>query len=83
MSCQPSRGITVVASGFFMSLPSLANTLLKDTPTLRVSPVSAFTVERIRSARALASPPNRWRLPVTSSQLSSMPKGSTRSVKRS
>ena len=30
--------------------------------------------------RATGSPPNRWRVPDTSSQLSSMPKGSTRSV---
>ena len=82
MLSQPLRGITVVASGFFRSLPSLANTLLNDTPTLTVSPVSAFTVARMRSASALASPPNRCRLPVTSSQLSSMPNGSTRSVNR-
>ena len=83
MLSQPLRGITVVASGFFRSLPSLANTLLNDTPTLSVNPVSARTVARMRSASALASPPNRCRLPVTSSQLSSMPKGSTRSVNRS
>ena len=78
-----SRVRTVVASGFFMSLPSLAKTLLKETPTLMVSPVSSFTVPRIWSAMALPSPPKRCMEPVMSSQLSSMPKGSTRSVYRS
>ena len=61
----------------------MANTLLKDTPTEMVSPNSSRMVLRMRSARALGSPPNRCREPVTSSQLSSMPKGSMRSVKRS
>ena len=78
-----SRVMTVVASGFFRSLPSLAKTLLKDTPTEMVSPVSSRTSRRSRSAMALPSPPKRCMEPVISSQLSSMLKGSTRSVYRS
>lgn len=79
MSFQPSTGITVVASGLRISLPSLANTLLKETPTEMVIPNSSFT--RRRRASAICSPsPNSPVEPVTSSQHSSRPKGSTRSV---
>ena len=46
----------------------------------QVRPSSPRTRRRSWWARARGSPPKRWREPVTSSQLSSMPKGSTRSV---
>ena len=41
---------TVTASGFFMSEPSLAKILLKDTPMDTVRPISSFMVWRICSA---------------------------------
>ena len=69
----------MIASGFFMSEPSLANILLKDTPTLTVRPSSSRVARRMLSAIVMASP-RELRLPVTSSQHSSMPKGSMRSV---
>lgn len=59
--------------------PSLANTLLKETPMLTVRPSSSRTERRICSAIFIASPQTA-RLPVTSSQHSSIPKGSTMSV---
>ena len=71
-----SGEMTVVASGFLRSLPSLANTLLNDTPTDSVSPSSSFT--RRLSSPAIAVPLIGW--PVTSSHASSSPNGSTRSA---
>ena len=71
--------MTVVASGFFISEPSLANTLLKETPTDTVSPSSRRM--RLRIALAMAGPsPKSSTEPVTSNQHSSKPKGSTWSV---
>ena len=74
-----SRDITVMPSGFFISDPSFAKTLLKLTPTETVIPSSRFISRRILSAISSPLPKSR-RLPVTSSQHSSMPKGSIISV---
>ena len=79
MSRYLSRDITVVASGFFRSLPSFAKTLLNETPTETVSPISLFTSSLIESAISFPLPKSESE-PVTSSQLSSIPKGSTLSV---
>lgn len=66
---------TVVASGFFISLPSFAKILFQDTPTEAVIPSSSRTRRRI--SFAISSPePNKPVLPVTSSQASSSPNGS-------
>ena len=74
-----SLGMTVTASGFFMSEPSLANTLQKETPTEMVNPSSYLILSR--RVLAITSPlPNAFVLPVTSIQTSSMPYGSMRSV---
>ena len=71
-----SGEITVTASGFFMSEPSFANTLVNDTPIDTVTPTSRFM--RSRNSSAIFSPlPSNLRLSVTSSQHSSMPNGST------
>ena len=80
-SLKSSRVTTVTASGFFMSLPSLAKILLKDTPMLTVRPVSSLTARRILSARcrpSVSSPPEQG----MDIQFSSMPKGSIRSAYR-
>lgn len=53
-SRNPSGGMTVTASGFFMSLPYLEKILLSLTPTDIVIPSSRFT--RVRSVCARASP---------------------------
>ena len=71
----------MVASGFLYSLPILAKILLKDTPAERVMLSSSFTVSRMVSAICFPLPKRLW-LAVTSSQDSSMLKGSTRSVNR-
>ena len=77
--CLTSSGvIVVIALGFFISEPSFANTLLNETPILTVSPSSSSTVRRISFAISSRLP--KMRLPVTSSQHSSIPKGSTKSV---
>ena len=74
-----SRRITVTASGFFISLPSFANTLLNDTPTEIVSPSSFFTTS-LTSSAMVSGEPNSRVLPLTSSQHSSIPNGSIISV---
>ena len=68
--------ITVTASGFLMSEPSLAKTLLKLTPIETVSPISSLILFLISSAIKYPSPPC-FLESVTSSQASSIPKGST------
>ena len=74
-----SLDMTVVASGFFISEPSFANILVKDTPTEMVRPISFLM--RSRRASAIFTPsPNSFTDGVTSSQPSSMPNGSTKSV---
>ena len=77
ISLKCSKGITVVASGFFKSLPSLAKILLKDTPTLTVTPSSSFTRRRMVSAIVTGSLCRQDREPVRSIQFSSSPKAST------
>ena len=76
MSRKESGGMTVTASGFFMSLPSLAKILLNDTPTDTVMPSSRFTRSRISSAITVEFP-KRCTLPETSNQHSSRPNDST------
>ena len=72
-----SYGMTVVASGFFKSLPSLANILLKETPTLTVTPSSSFTRRRIVLATLTGSLCRYGSDCVRSIQFSSSPKAST------
>ena len=62
-----------------MSEASFAKILFQLTPTLTVTPISFFTAARMPSAIALP-PPNSFCVSVTSSQHSSMPNASTRSV---
>ena len=70
--------MTVTASGFFMSLPSLAKILLNDTPTDTVMPSSRFT--RSRMSWAIRSPSRIVRPGLLRSiHASSSPKDSTRS----
>ena len=71
--------ITVTASGFFISEPSFAKILLKLTPTEMVIPSSRLISLLILLAISKPSPKSTV-LPVTSSQHSSMPNGSTISV---
>ena len=54
----------MTASGFFKSLPSFAKTLLKETPTEMVMPISFFTRSRIRFAMVSPSPKS-FKLPVS------------------
>ena len=64
--------ISVCPSGFFMSEPSLANTLLNEMPTEIVMPISSRT--RRRSSRARAGPSfSTSSFPGNPSQFSSMP----------
>ena len=69
--------MAVVASGFFMSLPSLAKILLNDTPTDTVMPSSSRMRARISPA---ARTPSAKVVPglVRSIHASSSPKDSTR-----
>ena len=67
---------TVMASGFFMSLPSFAKILLKETPTDTVMPSSVLTATRISSAMCSASR-KLLQIGVMSIQHSSIPKDST------
>ena len=69
--------ISVTASGFFMSDPSLAKILLKLTPMDTVSPTSSFTVFRISLAISTGVLCAKRGDPVSSIQLSSMPNDST------
>ena len=67
-------------SGLSWSLPNLAKTLFQERPTETESPSSVRTRSDISCATRAGSPPaspTEW---VTSSQASSGPKGSTRSV---
>ena len=78
MSRKESCEMTVTASGFFMSLPSLAKILLNDTPTDTVIPSSRFTRSRI--SWAMRSPSRIVRPGLLRSiHASSSPKDSTRS----
>ena len=70
--------ISVIAFGFFISEPSLANILLNETPMLTVSPISSLTDFLISSAISIGLPIDL--LSEISSQFSSIPKGSTRFV---
>ena len=69
-SVESSSGASVMPSGLFMSLASLATNLFGPTPTLTVSPSSARVAARM--ARAMVTPsPCSNRLPVTSRNASS------------
>ena len=56
LSLKVSFSITVTASGFFISEPSLANILLKETPTEIVRPSSNLIVSRISLATFSGEP---------------------------
>lgn len=72
LSRKVSFGMTVTASGFFISEPSLANILLKDTPTEIVSPSSNLIVSRMSFA-TFSGEPKMFSVPLTSNQHSSIP----------
>ena len=74
-----SFSITVTASGFFISEPSFANILLKETPTEIVKPNSNLIVSRMVFA-TFSGAPKILSVPLISNQHSSIPYGSTWSV---
>ena len=68
--------MTVVASGFFMSLPSFAKSLVKLTPALAVMP-SSFFMSALKASAIFLPSPKSPTVSVQSSQHSSGPNGST------